>query len=1151
MAIRLGSRRSGRDRAARRGERAVQDRAVVTSPFRRAQANALTPGPAPRAAARLVRLFGALLVGILVFAAVLTGGIYLKLRQGPLPLNDFAPAIEEAVNAQLDGRRLEIGGAEIALGDGASPTGLRARDVRLLDEAGDVIVEAPLIGATFRVWDMLSGTAAPETITVEGARFFVTRRIGGALDFGLGAGDDGAGEDDGRTEAAFASVIEALSVGGEGELARLREVGLRRGVVIYRDVPAGREVEVSVDFRLRGGGGALMGEATVSYLDDRDGERARIALTARGEAAGASEARLVFSGVRPANLAAYLPDIGLAAFDAKVGGSLALSGETAGVATVAELRVESGAGVIRAADGAELPFERLALDAGYDLLTRQVEVRSGEVRSDAISFGFSGDVSLTGDGAFVAQVDLTDPQVDLPEVFTVPLDYDAGRIVGRFDMGRAELDIGEAHLVRGDMRLSVSGQAALGGAAPEGEAAFSIEALPLDQLLAHIPRAAAPGAASWMRENMTAATVDAASGVARFGPDGEAFTLRFDFREAVGRYQAQMPPIEGAAGRGEVDLDTFFIAVDEGFVRPEGARAPLDVAGSSFRIPDLADPDSWSEADIVATGRIDDVLRLIDSPPLGFVSRLDLAPDAFTGRAEVRAKIGLPLLKDLELDQVAVDGSATLFDVAGRAPGVDVDVAADRLEMDVDVTRLRLRGDARIGGAPARFAWVETFSPGAGGVRTAVDLTARATPGRLDALGFGWPGFAEGAADLTARLTISDAEGARFTASGDLTDAALRIDEIGWRKAAGARAQVEISGALPEGGPRFDALSLSAPGLETSGRASFTGGALERLSLDAFRFRDGVDLALDISRGPGGFIVDARGAFIDLTKFGDILESGDVGGGVESGAATAVSITLDVDRLKATDALWFGNARGNVDFSDSGAIRAALSGALGGGARADVTFDGVGEGGAATITSGDAGALLRGAGFFNEGIGGRLTGEARLRNGPGGVSMDGRARIVDFLIRDDPALDGLLTRADVEAAGGGGVVFDEIRAPFRLGGGVLHVENGLATGPTVGVRVTGDYHLEANRLDMTGVFTPAYALNSALGKVPILGAILTGGEGRGVFAFNFSVRGSAEDPDISVNPLSGLAPGILRELLPSGGPLPPVQPRSPTSYGDQ
>jgi hypothetical protein len=60
---------------------------------------------------------------------------------------------------------------------------------------------------------------------------------------------------------------------------------------------------------------------------------------------------------------------------------------------------------------------------------------------------------------------------------------------------------------------------------------------------------------------------------------------------------------------------------------------------------------------------------------------------------------------------------------------------------------------------------------------------------------------------------------------------------------------------------------------------------------------------------------------------------------------------------------------------------------------------------------------------------------------------------------------------------------------------------------------------------------PAYTINSVLGNIPLLGTLLVGRKGEGVFAINFRVSGPAEDPSVSVNPLTALAPGYLRTII--------------------
>ena len=67
---------------------------------------------------------------------------------------------------------------------------------------------------------------------------------------------------------------------------------------------------------------------------------------------------------------------------------------------------------------------------------------------------------------------------------------------------------------------------------------------------------------------------------------------------------------------------------------------------------------------------------------------------------------------------------------------------------------------------------------------------------------------------------------------------------------------------------------------------------------------------------------------------------------------------------------------------------------------------------------------------------------------------------------------------------------------------------------------------------LKGTVVPAYAINALLGKIPLIGGLFTGSEkGGGLFAATYTMKGQGENVDISINPLSALAPGALRDIF--------------------
>ena len=52
-----------------------------------------------------------------------------------------------------------------------------------------------------------------------------------------------------------------------------------------------------------------------------------------------------------------------------------------------------------------------------------------------------------------------------------------------------------------------------------------------------------------------------------------------------------------------------------------------------------------------------------------------------------------------------------------------------------------------------------------------------------------------------------------------------------------------------------------------------------------------------------------------------------------------------------------------------------------------------------------------------------------------------------------------------------------------------------------------------------------------LSKIPLIGQLLSGGKHEGLFGMSFTIKGTRQDPQTSVNPLSALTPGFLRKIF--------------------
>jgi len=189
--------------------------------------------------------------------------------------------------------------------------------------------------------------------------------------------------------------------------------------------------------------------------------------------------------------------------------------------------------------------------------------------------------------------------------------------------------------------------------------------------------------------------------------------------------------------------------------------------------------------------------------------------------------------------------------------------------------------------------------------------------------------------------------------------------------------------------------------------------------------------------------------------------------------------------------------------------------------------------------SNDMGAALRALGKFDTIHGGRVaivgTSAGPLPNAP----LEARIEARDYVLVDAPAMVRLLTVASLtgisDSMKGEGIRFSRLIGAFTLTDGIMETELLRAFGPALGLTARGKIDFDESRVELEGTAVPAYSVNRVLNLIPLLGPILTGGEGGGLFAVTYRMTGDLDDPNVNVNVLSALAPGFLRALFDGSG----------------
>jgi len=238
-------------------------------------------------------------------------------------------------------------------------------------------------------------------------------------------------------------------------------------------------------------------------------------------------------------------------------------------------------------------------------------------------------------------------------------------------------------------------------------------------------------------------------------------------------------------------------------------------------------------------------------------------------------------------------------------------------------------------------------------------------------------------------------------------------------------------------------------------------------------------------------------------------------------------LSLALDRLTVTENIALTDFRG--DFSLLGGFSGDFTAAMNGGPAVSGTVVPAAHGTAVRLRSKDAGAVVASAGVFASARGGDLDLTLTPRATQG--HYDGHLGITNVRVRNANVLAELLNAVSVvgllEQLYGQGLVFNTVDGEFLLTPQLVDLRRGSATGASLGVSMAGVYTSGSGRLAMQGVISPVYLLNG-------IGAILTK-RGEGVFGFNYTLEGTADDPEVAVNPLSIFTPGMFREMF-RGGP---------------
>jgi hypothetical protein len=596
-----------------------------------------------------------------------------------------------------------------------------------------------------------------------------------------------------------------------------------------------------------------------------------------------------------------------------------------------------------------------------------------------------------------------------------------------------------------------------------------------------------------------------------------------------------MRPIETLPAIRDADLTahitgrTANISLGRGTVEVAPGRK-LNIASGTFEVADTHMKPASARARFRIDGTLPAAAALLASNPMRENVAISLDPAASRGTVAARVTVNLQLGRNLPKKPATYTITADLNNFAADKILMGQKVEAATLRVTASDEGYQISGDVKINGTPAAIELSKKKGDNGADLRlqSSIDEAARRR------LGIDFGGAVTGAIPVKVATRVgSSGKDPPLSVEADLTPVKIENLLPGWVKPAGKPAHATYTLVKTGQSVRFDDLTIVGSGANVKGSVELDGANdIVSANFPVFSLSEGDKVALKADRAKDGVLrVTMRGDVFDGTHF------------VKSSLAGAVpdkskrkQTDIDIDIKLGTVIGHNGETLRGLDLKlirRGGHFRSfAMNAKIGRDSplNGDLRLRSRDNHQVVYFETNDAGALFRFTDMYPRMFGGQMW-----------VAMDpptqerapqvGTLYIRNFVVRGEPGLDRVVSGAPGQAQGG--VQFSEAHCDFTRVPGRMAVHDGVVRGPVVGATVEGQIDYLKNEMHLRGTFVPFYGLNNMFGQLPIVGLFLGGGSNEGLLGITYEASGPPSAPRITVNPVTAIAPGLLRKFIPS------------------
>ena len=1128
---------------------------------------------------RWVKRVAVVIAVLMVIFAGCFGGLWWRLGAGPINLDVATPWLAAAIEDNIGhGNTVEVGGTQIERA-GRIRIAVRIRDIVVRDRDHAIVASAPKAEVRLSGTALLMGRLRAESLNLVDAELavritpdgYVTVSAGDTAkplatgvtskrDAGLpptfprqgqlapppGAGAPSQPSADPAPAATPGSAqtgllagldwLDSLSLTGlDGQ--NLNEIGLKNGNLVVDDQQRGNKWtfnNISLSLRRPSAGGVALS------LGEEGAHPWSLRVTVGRPENGVRSVDIRADKVPTANilLALRLKDL---TYNAELPLSGELKGELGrdGLPTYFRGKVAAGAGTLIDTDTPDYPMAidsaevNVEWDSGRRVLVAPFKIISGANRitllahleppNDNVSdwqLGFSGGTIV------LAGID-NEP----------PLIFNRIAIGMRFDTDKKRVLLTQADISNGEIGIAGTGSVDYSGEArlQLGFAGTPMNASALKRIW---PTLIVPEVREWVIERIERGSLQrievgvntAIKNLPRKGPpipdDGLAVNI---VASGVTVHPVDgLPLVRDADLRAHVTGRTATVTIGQAVADTPAGRK-LNFSEFVFEVPDTHLKPAPSKVKMKIDGPVPAAAEILTSDRLSDLSGALVDPNSSKGTFTAIVNLGMPVTGGLTKADTTYAATVDINGFAADKLVMNQKLEANTLKVIANNQGYQVKGDVKINGQQCTLDYRKPAEGDAD-----VKLQATLDDASRARLGLDLGPAVSGAIPikLTGKIGGGDRD-SRMGIEADLT--ALKLDNIlpGWVKLPGKSSRATFNVVSKTQSTRFEDIVIDGGVVSIKGSLEVDqNGDLMNANFPTYSPSEGDKTALKAERGQDGVVkVTMRGDVFDARGF---LKSAISGKEADAKSKTK-NIDFDVDLKIGAVAGFDGEALRSADVKVSrrgGLIKAfTLNGKLGRDTpvTAEMRNRAQGQGrDVIYLQTNDAGAFFRFTDTYSKMVGGQLT----LAMEPPTVepsAREGLLNVRDFSVKGESALDRVAAGGPVGVQNG--ISFSALRAEFTRQNGQLTIREGVVKGPTIGATIEGSIDYPGNQVRMSGTFVPMYGLNNMFGQLPVLGLFLGGGSNEGLIGVTYEVVGTPGQPVMRVNPISAMAPGVLRKIF--------------------